>query len=294
LDWISQTGIRLISILGMINLWATWGSTDTLYFQPHPEVLPRIWWCATGPLSFLPIHAAGIYGPGAINSQINEYVISSYIPTLSALLKSSNRPVDTSFKLLSVIQPSAPGVSSIPNTKREFEYIQRHLGELDHVALNGHQGTKQRVMKAMSESNWLHLACHGSQRRDEPTKSALILEDGHLTLEEIIKLDLPKAEFAFLSACQTITGDESLSDEATHIAGGMLLAGYRGVVATMWSIEDDIAPEVADEFYRRIMEDRGRPDNRKAAEALHYSVERLRKKEGIPLISWIPFVHMGA
>ncbi|PVF91388.1 hypothetical protein CPB86DRAFT_792094 [Serendipita vermifera] len=40
-------------------------------------------------------------------------------------------------------------------------------------------------------------------RVDEPVKSAL-LEDGHLTLDQIIRLDLPQAEFAFLSACQTM------------------------------------------------------------------------------------------
>jgi CHAT domain-containing protein len=192
-----------------------------------------------------------------------------------------------------VIQPSAPGASHIPHTKRELECIQRHIGSQAHVVLNGHEGTKQKVKNAMGDCNWLHLACHGSQRQEEPTKSGLFLEDGHLTLEEITKLDLPNAEFAYLSACQTTTGEERLSDEAVHIAAGMLLAGYRGVVATMWSIEDDLAPEVADEFYRRIMEHKGRPDNRKAAEALHYSVQMLRKKKEIPLASWIPFVHMG-
>jgi CHAT domain-containing protein len=211
---------------------------------------------------------------------------------VSFLLHSTGRTVDSSFKQLSVIQPSTPGVSQIPNTKRELEYIQRHLGNREQVVLYDHEGTKQRVTKAMSRCNWLHLACHGSQRQDKPTESGLILEDGYLTLEEIIKLDLPNAEFAFLSACQTTTGEETLSDEAVHIAGGMLLAGYRGVVATMWSIEDDLAPEVADEFYRRIMEGKGRPDNRKAAEALHNSIQKLRRK-GVPLTSWIPFVHLG-
>ncbi|PVF92333.1 hypothetical protein CPB86DRAFT_791245 [Serendipita vermifera] len=39
-----------------------------------------------------------------------------------------------------------------------------------------------------------------ASRVDEPMKSTL-LEDGHLTLDEIIRL---KAEFAFLSACQTM------------------------------------------------------------------------------------------
>jgi CHAT domain-containing protein len=241
---------------------------------------------------FLPIHAAGIYNPESNNSQIGEYVISSYTPTLSFLLGSMKSTVKSSFKHLSVIQPSAPGVSQIPNTKKELEYIRMHLGGREHVVLHGYEGTKQRVMKAMSESNWLHLACHGSQRQDEPTKSGLILEDGHLTLEELIILNLPNAEFAFLSACQTTTGEETLSDEAVHIAGGMLLAGYRGVVATMWSIQDDLAPEVADDFYRRIMEHQERPDCRKAAEALHYSIQKLRKK-GVPLTSWTPFVHLG-
>jgi CHAT domain-containing protein len=145
----------------------------------------------------------------------------------------------------------------------------------------------------MKDCNWLHLACHGTQKPQDPTKSALILQDGHLTLEEIIKLNLPKAEFAFLSACQTTTGDEELSEEAVHIAGGMLLAGYQGVVATMWSIKDDLAPEVTDEFYRLIMEDGQRPDSRKAAEALHMSVQKLRKKAGVSLTDWIPFVHLG-
>jgi CHAT domain-containing protein len=220
-------------------------------------------------------------------------VISSYIPTLSALLESPNHKTDSPFKLLSIIQPSAPGVASIPNTNQELECIERRLGGREHVVLNGHKGTKSRVMKAMLSSNWVHLACHGTQRQDEPTKSGLILEDGHLTLEEIIKLDLPKAEFAFLSACQTMTGEETLSDEAVHIAGGMMLAGYRGVMATMWSIQDDLAPEVADEFYCHIMEGDGRPDNRKAAEALHFAIQKLRKRRDIPLISWIPFVHLG-
>jgi CHAT domain-containing protein len=261
--------------------------------QPNPETLPRIWWCTTGPLTFLPIHAAGIYDTDTPGSQIGQYVISSYIPTLSTLLEAANPVEDSPFKLLSVIQPSAPGVSSIPNTEEELERIQSHIGDRKHIVLEGPEGTKGMVTKAMKDSNWLHLACHGIQRPDQPTKSALILEDGHLTLEEIISLDLPKAEFAFLSACQTTTGDERLSEEAVHIAGGMLLAGYRGVVATMWSIKDELGPEVADEFYRHIMVGGERPDSSKAAEALHIAVQRIRKEPGVLLTDWIPFVHLG-
>jgi CHAT domain-containing protein len=178
-------------------------------------------------------------------------------------------------------------------TKIELEHIQNRLIHREHIILEGREGTKGRVIREMENCNWLHLACHGIQRPDEPTKSSLILEDGHLSIEQIIKLNLPKAEFAFLSACQTTTGDEKLSEEAVHIAGGMLLAGYRGVVATMWSIQDNLAPEVTDEFYGRIIKDGERPDTKNAAEALHMSVQKLRKKAGVRLIDWIPFVHLG-
>jgi CHAT domain-containing protein len=178
-------------------------------------------------------------------------------------------------------------------TKIELDYIQKRLVDLDHIVLEGVDGTKERVLQGMEDCNWLHLACHGIQQPTEPTKSSLVLEDGNLTLEEIIKLNLPNAEFAFLSACQTTTGDENLSEEAVHIAGGMLLAGYRGVVATMWSIQDDLAPEVTDEFYGHIMKEGERPDSRNAAEALHMSVQKLRRKAGVELTDWIPFVHLG-
>jgi CHAT domain-containing protein len=208
-------------------------------------------------------------------------------------LEPSKPTAGTTFKLLSVIQPSAPGASGIPNTKEELECIRRRLAGRDHISLEGQEGTKKWVVNGMEECTWLHLACHGIQRPEEPTKSALLLEDGPLTLEEIIQLNLPNAEFAFLSACQTTTGDERLSEEAVHIAGGMLLAGYRGVVATMWSIQDELAPEVADEFYAHIMEDGKEPDNTRAAEALHYSIQKLRGKGDMPLTAWIPFVHLG-
>jgi CHAT domain-containing protein len=225
--------------------------------------------------------------------ELSDYAISSYTPTLSALLEPLNVTTDPSFKLLSVIEPSAPGASCIPNTELELEHIRRHFVHREHLSLKSAEATRDQVTRNMEDCNWLHLACHGTQNSVEPTKSALMLHDGPLTLEEIIKLKLPKAEFAFLSACQTTTGDEHLSEEAVHIAGSMLLAGYRGVIATMWSIQDELAPEIADEFYAHLLKEGHRPDSRRVAEALHVAVQKLRKKRQLPLTAWVPFVHLG-
>ena len=60
-------------------------------------------------------------------------------------------------------------------------------------------------------------------------------------------------------------GDEGLSDEAIHIAAGMLFAGYGGVVGTMWSISDKLAPVVARDVYEQLFRDGKRLDYREAA-----------------------------
>lgn len=72
-----------------------------------------------------------------------------------------------------------------------------------------------------------------------------------------MKKRLPKVQLAFLSACQTSVGDESLSEEAVHLAAGMLAVGYRGVIATMWSFQDKYGPVVAKYFYIRLTLERG-------------------------------------
>src|SRR4051812_29939231 len=87
------------------------------------------------------------------------------------------------------------------------------------------------------------------------------------------------------------TRDQKLAEEAVHLAAGMLLAGYRGVIATMWSIKDEDGPKVADEVYAELFKD-GKADYTRAPYALHYAIQKLRS-DGAPFLSWMPFIHMG-
>ncbi|KAG8796567.1 hypothetical protein FRC12_019074 [Ceratobasidium sp. 428] len=104
---------------------------------------------------------------------------------------------------------------------------------------------------------------------------------------------IANAHLAFLSACQTATGDMVLSDEAIHLAAGMLMAGYRTVIATMWPIGDQDASIVAEKFYEYMLKD-GIPDSKKAARALHHAVGVLREQVGVAAYRrWAPFIHMG-
>jgi len=72
-----------------------------------------------------------------------------------------------------------------------------------------------------------------------------------------------------------------------------MLAGYRSVIATMWSIKDEDGPVVADHVYAYLFS-HAEPDSTKAALVLHCAVKLLRQQLGnLAFLSWVPFVHMG-
>ncbi|KDQ50725.1 hypothetical protein JAAARDRAFT_550455 [Jaapia argillacea MUCL 33604] len=270
---------------------------------------PRLWWCPTGSFSSLPIHAAGIYDSPEGES-VSDYVVSSFIPTLTTLLRDAPPKVD-SFKMLVVIQPNSKGYRPIPNTEIELQNIENIVD--DHVLVRyGLPGAPALVSSILSEipsATILHFACHGIQDsadllvdeedRRSPLQSALILEDGPLNVTEIMKLSLKNESLVFLSACQTATGDQSLPDESMHLAATMLFAGFRGVVGTLWSIDDKDGPKVADTFYRHLFSPAGEtsgsqatPDTAEAARALHIAVSKLRE-ERCSFLRWVSFVHLG-
>jgi len=238
----------------------------------------------------LPIHAAGIYEAG-IGDKLSDYVVSSYTPTLTAILDLSAPKVGDEFKILTIAQASTPYATPIPKTEDEVEKVQSLASGLAVVNLKNEEATVERVLQAMRDTDWVHVACHGKQDTGEPMESGLLLHDKILGLSEIVRHALPRADFAFLSACQTAVGDERIADESVHLAAGMFMAGYRGVIATMWSIRDEDAPRVAEDVYRRILKD-GKPNRKDAAYALHDAVKRLRDS-GRGFMYWVPFIHLG-
>lgn len=248
-------------------------------------------WCTTGPLSFLPLHAAGCYDGLAANAF--DLVISSYTPTLSALLPSSPSPSSQYSGVLAVGQESTKGFDKLPNTVKELAVIKEHTKAAGYLQMDGSNATVGAVLDAMGLCSWVHLACHATQNREDRAQSAFHLHDGNLTLSAITQRSFENKGLAFLSACQTAAGDEVLPDEAVHLAAGMQMAGYPSVIATMWAIHDEDAPDIAQQVYADLLSN-GKMDCDGAARALHRAVAQLRRKLGENLFErWAPFVHFG-
>ncbi len=261
----------------------------------------RLWWCPAGVLSFLPLHAAGLYSDKGRSlsdgNKLSDFVVSSYTPTLSALLPqqppSSMPIIGSKIKLLAVAQPSSSGHAIIMGTEKEIQHIQTELEtSISIEALVGVEASYDNVIKGLQDSNWVHFACHGVQDSVNPTNSALLLAgEERLTLSKLVELNCANGDLAFLSACQSAKGDSKLSDESVHLGAGMLVAGYKGVIATMWSIRDRDAPLVAQGVYRHLKEEGLK--STEAARALQLAVDSLREEHKAPFISWVPFIHIG-
>jgi tetratricopeptide (TPR) repeat protein len=291
----------------------------------------RIWWCPSGLLSFLPLHAAGDHETcfDETPRTVLDRVISSYTPTLRALLH-ARRPAesgtadsstaergvtergavargatrsgtagDGADRLLLVAMPQTPGFADLPGTPAEAESLQARFAPrflaLTGEGTAGQQGaTYDSVSAALPGYPLAHFACHAASRLDNPSASFLVLKDyadRPLTVLSIEQLHLDRAELAFLSACSTARTGLRLPDESINLASAFQLAGFRRVIATLWPVDDRIAVRLADRFYQNLQA-AGTADS--AAAALHRAVRRLRRTHVDQPSMWAAHIHSGS
>ncbi|KAJ6527732.1 CHAT domain-containing protein, partial [Mycena capillaripes] len=274
------------------------------FFLQKSKNPPRLWWCATGPFAFLPIHAAGIYDEQGTDC-VPDYIVSSYTPTLATLLDPPTHAT-ASFMMTAVIESNAPDCLPLPGTTVELASIVSRVPKQWLTSLRS--PTRDEVVQSLQVSSIVHFACHGIQDSKNPLDSGFMLSDGRLKVSQIMhRPDNDNTErsrkamsLAFLSACETAKGDSRTPDEAMHLASTLLFVGFRGVVGTMWAMNDEDGAKITDTFYEYLFKDCGSnpihsvvPDLTKAAEALHLAVAKLRKEPGMTFKRWVPFVHYG-
>ncbi|NEA24562.1 CHAT domain-containing protein [Actinomadura bangladeshensis] len=259
---------------------------------PGPgQLWPRLWWCPTGPLTLLPLHAAGHHG-AAGDDAVLDRAVSSYTPTLRALLE-ARRPMPQApehERMLIVALPDAPEQVPLENVVRERDLIVSLFP--DRHTLLDESATTGVVRAELSRHRWAHFSCHGSQNLADPSQGGLILRDESLTIADV-SAQQHDGEFAFLSACMTAVGGVRLPDEAITLAAALHFTGYRQVIGTMWAVHDQTAADVAAMVYTDLTAT-GRFDPKRSARSLHAAIRHLRDVAGAPAHAWTPFIHLGA
>ena len=116
--------------------------------------------------------------------------------------------------------------------------------------------------------------------------SAIRLGDGYLTLYDLYDMSLP-VDLLTLSGCSTGLSVVASGDEQLGLVRGLLNAGARSLVLTLWDVRDRTTAEFMKSFYTRYGADPGDP-----AAALRGAMLELRETHPHPYY-WAPFVLIG-
>jgi len=307
---VAQAALRQTLISIQRWLWDTvaepvCAALDELAPSGTAEHRPRVWWCPTGPLTMLPLHAAGRHGaakPLADRRRptVAARCVSSYTSSLGALLRArSGPPAQRPPRVFAVGLAQASGQAPLPAVSDELRSVTTNLSGVR--LLVGAGATTEAVLAALTRHSWAHFACHAEQDFDHPSRSALRLADGRLSVLDLASSlgaatrpagEGPGADLAYLSACRTAAGGRGLPDEAIHLTAALQFAGFRHVIGSQWAVADRIAAQVADDVYARLAAD-SEPDAAGAAYALDHALARVRREHPDRPDLWAALIHTG-
>jgi CHAT domain-containing protein len=146
-------------------------------------------------------------------------------------------------------------------------------------ALISEQATEEAVRSMLGQVPILHFATHGMLSEEAPLLSAILLAGGEaINVYELMGLRLD-AELVVLSACRTALGEITGGDDVIGLTRGLLAAGARAAVVSLWPVDDASTSLLMGAFYRHLRA--GEP----AALALQAAVNYLRTLEPAEILA---------
>jgi hypothetical protein len=129
--------------------------------------------------------------------------------------------------------------------------------------LAGREATRARLAKALrpGKIDILHFAGHASFDEQRPGASALVLADGELQADDVLRLRWKAPPYlVFDSACESGRGSRGRLVSRTRRTAGLpaafLAAGVQGYVGHFFSVPDAAAAIVAQCFYETMLKER--------------------------------------
>jgi CHAT domain-containing protein len=150
----------------------------------------------------------------------------------------------------------------------------------------GLEATTGRLREFAAKARVIHIASHGSFRKDNPMFSAIQLGDSWLSLFDIYNLRT-SAELVTLSGCGTGMSKIVAGDELLGLVRGFLYSGARSLVVSLWDIHDETTAELMQDFYSSLSGGRSR------WESLRSAVIAAKEMQPHPYY-WAPFIGIGA
>src|SRR5947207_12050977 len=217
------------------------GFTNAL-LNTNFSIWPRIWWCPTGSLSYLPLHAAGYHRHTTqmSNRCVIDRVVSAYTPTIRAMKHTRNilnaQRTSEAHRALIITMESTPGYARLPVARDEAYNIERAIieqGIMGDVEVE-ESPTLAYMSHQLPGATIAHFACHALSTI-QPSDSGILLVDETLKIGAISQMRLQARALAYLSACNTALSKAiHLRDECITLSSAFQVAGFARVVGTLW------------------------------------------------------------
>lgn len=225
----------------------------------------------------------------------SHYLIEQYslalTPSLQLIEPQALRPQELNV-LLGGLSESRSNFAPLPGVITEVAEIKANVPN-SYILLN-QNFTAAAIQTAISALPFpvVHLATHG-EFSSQLENTFLLTWDGRIDINQLHRLlqtsELTRQrpiELLVLSACKTAEGD----DRATlGLAGMAVRAGARSTVATLWQLNDEVAPILMETFYRQLAQ-----ANVTKAEALRQAqLTLLHNPRYDRPVFWAPVVLVG-
>jgi hypothetical protein len=201
-------------------------------------------------------------------------------------------------RALFIVNPTG----DLPGTEREVESIIRNMGDMVEMTVVRGADANVTNLASMLGQSWdiIHYAGHAVHDRDTPDESGLVLSAGQMLTVTEIKRSLGGNPLIFINACSSgAVSDVSVEPRSLDrvfdvdplgsvgIATAFMVGGAKGVVSTMWPVNDGSASDFATRFYSHLLADDP------MGVALTSSKQYLRSRDPKD-VTWSAFIYYGS
>ncbi len=257
-------------------------------------------------LIIVPVEKLHLLPFAALIDDEGKYLVESknisYAPSIKSLVRLPERvgatSANDSILLVGDVEYGAnSGVARLRYSGQELAAIANFFPAKKTIILRG-AGATESSFKGLDFTHFriVHLSTHGIANQYRPSRSNLVLansadhaDDGRLRTYEITTLDMP-VELVFLSSCETASGRLMSGEGVMSLARSFLIAGSKGVVATLWQVDDRFAVGFVKSFYQHG--GNATPPESALSAAQRAMLGSMRKQYRHPYY-WSPFVFIG-
>jgi CHAT domain-containing protein len=190
-----------------------------------------------GYLGLVPLHAA--WTPDSSTVTKRRYALDdlqlSVAPNARAVVEARKRAQRLEDNSVLVVADPGERLGVLPHADAEARMV---AAAFPQSTILSRDVSRLTVLEQIAAWSVIHFSCHAVGNVANPLASALVLQDGVLTMRDFLEKRLNGTRLVALSACETALTGTALPDESVGLPVGLLQAGAAAVVGSMWPVPE--------------------------------------------------------